>query len=79
MKKYFFAGSLILISATSWAAVTSCDELKSKIESKLEAKGVKNYTLQVVAKDFETKESVVASCEGGNKKIIYARAGKQEK
>ena len=79
MKKYFLAGGLILISATSWAAVTSCDELKSKIEGKLEAKGVKHYTLQVVAKDFETKERVVASCEGGSKKIIYARAEKQEK
>ena len=31
MKKYFLASGLILISATSWAAVTSCEELKSKI------------------------------------------------
>lgn len=79
MKKYFLASSLILISATSWAAVTSCDEIKSKIETKLEGKGVKNYTLQAVPKDTETKDRVVGSCEGGSKKIIYTRGGKTEK
>ena len=79
MKKYFLASSLILISATSWAAVTSCEEIKGKIETKLEAKGVKNYTLQVVSKDMETKDRVVGSCEGGHKKIIYTRASKSEK
>lgn len=79
MKKYFLASGLILISATSWATVTSCDDLKSKIETKLEGKGVKNYTLQVVAKDTETKDRVVGNCEGGSKKIIYTRAGKSEK
>ena len=79
MKKCIFASSLILISATSWAAVTSCDEIKSKIETKLEGKGVKNYTLQVTAKDVDTKDRVVGSCEGGSKKIIYTRAEKSEK
>lgn len=79
MKKYFLASGLILISATSWAAVTSCEELKSKIETKLEGKGVKNYALRVVAKDVETKDRVVGSCEGGSKKIIYTRANKDEK
>ncbi len=79
MKKYILASGLILISATSWATVTSCDEIKSKIETKLEGKGVKHYTLQVVAKGTETKDRVVGSCEGGSKKIIYTRAGKSEK
>ena len=79
MKKFMLASSLILISATSWAAVTSCDEIKSKIEAKLEGKGVKNYTLQVVEKDVATTNRVVGTCEGGSKKIIYTRAGKSEK
>lgn len=79
MKKIILASSLILISVTSWAAVTSCDDIKSKIETKLAGKGVKNYTLQVVAKDVETTNRVVGSCEGGSKKIIYTRAGKNEK
>lgn len=79
MTKYILASSLILISASSWSAVTSCDAIKSKIETKLEGKGVKNYTMQVVAKDVETKNRVVGSCEGGSKKIIYLRAGKSAK
>jgi Protein of unknown function (DUF1161) len=73
MKKYILASSLILMSATSWASVTTCDALKSKIETKLDGKGVKNYHLQVVAKDTETKDRVVGSCDGGSKKIIYTK------
>ncbi|MES2049473.1 MAG: DUF1161 domain-containing protein [Pseudomonadota bacterium] len=79
MKKVILASGLILLSATSWAAVTSCDAIKSKIETKLEGKGVKHYALQMVAKDTETKDRVVGTCEGGSKKIIYTRAGKNEK
>ena len=79
MKKYILASSLMLISATSWAAVTSCDEIKGKIETKLQGKGVQNYYLQIVAKDLETKDRVVGSCEGGSKKIIYTRGSKSEK
>lgn len=79
MKKFILASGLILLSATSWAAVTSCDAIKSKVETRLEGKGVKHYTLDVVAKDAETKNRVVGRCEGGSKKIIYARAGKSEK
>lgn len=79
MKKYILASSLILISATSWAAKTSCEEIKSKIETKLEGKGIKNYSLQVVAKDTETKNRVVGSCEGDSKKIIYTKTGARTK
>jgi len=55
-------------------AGTPCDEVKAKIEAKLEKKGVKNYTLDVVdAKD--TKEGrVVGTCDGNTKKIVYNRA-----
>jgi hypothetical protein len=79
MKKYIFASGLILASATSLAAVTSCEEISGKIEAKLQGKGVKNYTLQVVGKDTETKNRVVGSCEGGSKKIIYTRAANSAK
>jgi hypothetical protein len=52
----------------------NCDELKKEIADKLEAKGVKNYTLDIVGKD-EVKEGlkVVGSCEAGAKKIVYSR------
>ena len=50
----------------------SCEELKAEIEKKLEANGVKNYTLQVVEADKVKDEKIVGSCDGGTKKITYA-------
>ena len=52
----------------------ACDELKSEIAAKLDAKGVKSFTLEIVAKDQEVSEGkVVGTCGGGTKKIIYHR------
>ena len=53
---------------------TSCDDVKSDIAKKLEAKGVTSYTLEAVPKDQDvTDGKVVGVCEGGAKKIIYKR------
>jgi hypothetical protein len=62
----------ISISGPAQAA-TPCEEVKSEIAQKLEAKGVKSYTLEVVSKDQETDAKVVGTCEGGTKKIVYRR------
>lgn len=50
-----------------------CDELKSEIAAKFEAKGVKNYRLESLPADQVKEEKVVGSCEGGSKKIIYKK------
>ena len=50
-----------------------CEELKSEITAKLEAKGVKAYTLEIVAKDKDAEGKVVGSCENGTKKIMYLK------
>jgi hypothetical protein len=62
--------SFVVVSA----APKKCDELKKEIADKIDAKGVKNYTLEIVAKD-DVKEGmkVVGSCEAGTKKIVYSR------
>jgi hypothetical protein len=52
----------------------SCDELKTEIAQKLDDKGVKGYTLDIVAKDKDAEGKVVGTCEGGTKKIIYTKA-----
>jgi hypothetical protein len=51
-----------------------CEELKSEIEAKLQAKGVESYTLGIVPNE-EVKEDdkVIGSCDGGTKKITYKR------
>ncbi|MFZ6769592.1 DUF1161 domain-containing protein [Undibacterium sp. Di26W] len=69
------ASGLLLIAAAAHAeaGILSCEALKEKIATKLEGKGVNNYTLQVVSKDTETKHRVVGSCEGDKKKIIYRK------
>jgi hypothetical protein len=50
-----------------------CAELQAQIEAKLEAKGVKAYSLAVVAKSIVSDKNVVGSCEAGTKEIVYAR------
>jgi hypothetical protein len=63
----------ILVAASPAFGAKSCEELVSEITAKLEAKGVKAYTLQIVSKEDVKEEKVVGSCEGGTKKIIYRR------
>jgi hypothetical protein len=56
------------------AARKSCDDLKDEISKKLDAKGVKNYTLDAVAAgDVKPDDKVVGSCDAGTKKITYKR------
>jgi len=72
--------SLLLVLSVSqgisFAQRKDCEELKKEIVAKLDAKGVKNYTLTIVAagdvKDTD-KDKVVGSCDGGTKKILYTR------
>lgn len=52
----------------------SCEELKSEIAARLDAKGVKNYTLTPVkAAEVKAEDKVVGSCDAGAMKIVYAR------
>ncbi|MEP6780578.1 MAG: DUF1161 domain-containing protein [Gemmatimonadaceae bacterium] len=56
------------------AQAKPCDELKKEIADKLDAKGVKGYTLDIVGKaDVKEGATVVGSCEAGSKKIVYTR------
>ena len=55
-------------------AAKPCEELKDEITKKLDAKGVKGYTLEIVAKDKDAEGKNVGTCDGGTKKIIYSKA-----
>ena len=50
-----------------------CEDLKAEITKKLDAKGVVNYTLDIVDKGKEGDAKVVGSCDGGTKSITYTR------
>ncbi|HSI52135.1 MAG TPA: DUF1161 domain-containing protein [Ideonella sp.] len=62
----------VLVSAQASAA-KPCEELKSEIAAKLEAKGVKNVVLEVVDSDKVGDAKVVGSCDAGAKKITYSK------
>ena len=84
MKLLAITGVLLFVSASAHAqaqaqaqepaqAAKPCEELKDEITKKLDAKGVKGYTLDIVAKDKDAEGKIVGTCDGGTKKIIYNR------
>ena len=59
---------------TTAPARKACEELKSEIAAKLDAKGVKNYTLTPVkSEEVKPEDKVVGSCDAGTMKIVYVR------
>ena len=86
MKLLTAIGVLLFVSASAHAqapaqtqtqapaqAAKPCEELKDEITKKLDAKGVKGYTLEIVAKDKDVESKTVGTCDGGTKKIIYTK------
>lgn len=72
MKKIIVLLALNMIAAPVFAD-KNCDELKNEIAAKLEAKGVKNYTLDIVETKDIKDQKVIGSCEAGKKKITYKK------
>jgi hypothetical protein len=69
----FLVSVIVLCSASAFAEIKSCEELKAEIDAKLIAKGVKGYTLEILPADQVKDQKIVGSCEGGTKKITYSR------
>lgn len=65
--------AVLMLAAAPALAKKDCNELKSEIEAKIKAKGVKAFTLEIVAGDAAKEGKVVGSCDGGAKKIVYKR------
>ena len=72
MKTVIAAFGFCLAVAPAYA-VKPCEELKSEIATKLDAKGVKNYQLEIVAAADVKGQNVVGTCEGGAKNITYKK------
>jgi len=74
MKLLAAIGVLLFASASAHAQTAKpCEELKDEISKKLDAKGVKGYTLEIVAKDKDAEGKIVGTCDGGTKKLIYTK------
>jgi len=86
MKTWTVAAALLFVCTFGFAqtepaaapARKPCEDLKAEIAKKLDAKGVVNYTLDVVDKGKEGDAKVVGSCDGGTKSITYVRGGAAE-
>jgi predicted lipoprotein with Yx(FWY)xxD motif len=68
----FVAAGLALAGSSAFAA-KACEELKTEIAAKLDAKKVTGYTLDIVEAEKAGDAKVVGSCEGGAKKIVYTK------
>ena len=75
MKRFIFVLVVIalFICSLAYAQMKPCDELKDEIDAKLQAKGVVNYTLEIVPADEVKDQKVVGSCDGGKNKITYSK------
>jgi hypothetical protein len=72
MKKFVAVLGFCLAASPVFAA-KDCEELKTEIAAKLDAKGVANYTLEILPAEAVKDEKVVGTCEAGKKKIVYKR------
>lgn len=73
MKKLMVALGLLSLAGSAFAASKPCDELKSEITAKIDAKGTSDYSLEIVDKGAAADGKVVGTCEGGAKEIVYKR------
>jgi len=65
--------SALLAASVPAHAAKPCEELKTEIAAQIDANHVPSYTLEIVANDQVGDRQVVGSCDGGTKKIVYAR------
>jgi len=84
MKTWTVAAALLFVGTVGFAqndqaaaptARKSCDDLKTEISKKLDAKGAVGYTLEAVDKGKEGDGKVVGTCDGGTKSLLYTRGG----
>ena len=73
MKQLILGLGLFSLAGALMAAPLPCTELQAQIEAKLQAKGVKSYSLEVVTKGGGGDKQVVGSCEAGSKEVVYQR------
>jgi len=73
MRKIVLAVALLSIAGTTLAAGKPCEQLKSEIAAKIDAKGTKHYSLEIVDKGAAAGGKVVGTCDAGKKEIVYKR------
>ncbi len=67
----------MLLAAGAYAQANPCDQLKGVLAARLDASGVRGYTLETVParSPVPAGAKVIGTCQGGASKILYRRSG----
>ncbi len=67
----------IMLAASPQAGASPCEDYKAVLAARIDATGVRGYTLEVVAADAPVPPGakVIATCEAGARKFLYRRWG----
>jgi hypothetical protein len=71
MRKFILAVALLSMAGSTLADGKPCEELKAEIAAKLDAKGIANYSLEIVDKGAAAGGKKVGTCDKGSKVIVY--------
>jgi hypothetical protein len=64
---------IVLLLGCVTAHAASCEDIRARIEAKLNSAGIDKYSLTVVDTAATAAGKVVGTCDLGTKKILYAK------
>lgn len=73
MKLLIVTAVIAALASTPAHARKDCTELKQEIASRIDAKGVPHYSLEIIPCDADSPAKKVGSCDGGTQQIVYTR------
>ena len=67
----------VFVPVAVFAQANACDQLKATLAARIEATGVRGYSLEAVpaATPVPAGAKAIGNCEGGERKILYRRWG----
>ena len=75
--KLWVPAALLWLPIIALAQANACDQLKATLAARIEATGVRGYSLEVVpaATPAPAGAKAIGNCEGGARKVLYRRWG----
>jgi hypothetical protein len=67
----------IFPAGDAWAQSSACEQLKATLSARIEASGVRDYTLEAVPADTPMPPGarVIGTCDAGKTRMLYRRGG----
>ncbi len=75
--KLWVPAASLLVPIVALAQANACDQLKATLAARIEATGVRGYSLETVsaATPVPAGAKAIGNCEGGVRKVLYRRWG----